>query len=161
MNSEQPESMNSNRRSFLKTSLTAGASIPLVTSVNTSSIAHKPVDYTELDKALAQSVLKRELFPNPIMIESCDLLHYQGNYMVRVRSTDEAEGYCVGHNIRMPHLYPIQLMLVNPYFVGKDARDLDQLIEGVFMYKNNYKYQGYTLWIPVATVEIAILADFC
>lgn len=25
------------------------------------------------------------------------------------------------------------------------------------MYKNNYKYQGYTLWIPVATVEMAIL----
>ncbi len=48
-------------------------------------------------------------------------------------------------------------MLVNPYFVGKDARELDQLIDGVFMHKNNYKYQGYTLWIPVATVEMAIL----
>ena len=114
-------------------------------------------DYSALDAALKQPVLKRELFANPVIIENCDLLEYQGNYLCRVRSTDGAEGYCVGHNIRMPHLYPIQLMLVNPYFVGKDARELDQLIEGVFMHNNNYKYQGYALWIPVATVEMAIL----
>lgn len=50
-----------------------------------------------------------------------------------------------------------ELMLVNPFFIGKDARDLDELIDGVFLYQNNYKYQGYTLWIPVATVEMAIL----
>ena len=147
----------SNRRNFIKPGLTAGASTPFLSSLKASASSYDLVDYTKLDEALAQPVLKRELFPDPVMIESCDLLHYDGNYMVRVRSTDGAEGYCVGHNIRMPHLYPIQLSLVNPYFVGKDARDLDQLIEGVFMYKNNYKYQGYTLWIPVATVEMAIL----
>jgi L-alanine-DL-glutamate epimerase-like enolase superfamily enzyme len=57
----------------------------------------------------------------------------------------------------MPHLHPIQTQLVNPYFIGKDARDLDHLIAGVFLHRNNYKYQGYPLWIPVATVEMAIL----
>ena len=146
-----------NRRRFIKSSLATGASFPLFNSTQAKASSHDPVDYTELDEALAQPILKRELFPDPVMIESCDLLNYGDNYMVRVRSTDGAEGYCVGHNFRMPHLYPIQLLLVNPYFVGKDARDLDQLVEGVFMYKNNYKYQGYTLWIPVATVEMAIL----
>lgn len=149
------------RRAFLKTSLFAGmgASIfqPACASAKSVTPTSTIPDYSALDAALSEPVLKKDLFPDPVIIEACELLEYNGNYMIRVRSKEGAEGYCVGHNIRMPHLYPIQLMLVNPYFIGKDARDLDQLIEGVFMYKNNYKYQGYTLWIPVATVEMAIL----
>ena len=114
--------------------------------------------YESLDATLKKPVLKREYFPEPVIIESCDLLEYQGNYICRVRSTDGAEGYCVGHNNRMPHLFPMQVQRVNPFFVGKDARDLDYLIdEGIIMYQNNYKYQGYALWIPVATAEMAIL----
>jgi len=137
--------------------MAAGLGTTVLPSPQPARKSITPPDYDELDQALQQPVLRREFFTSPVMIESCDLLKYEGNYMIRVRSTDGAEGYCVGHNFRMPHLYPIQLSLVNPYFVGKDARNLDQLIEGVFMYKNNYKYQGYTLWIPVATVEMAIL----
>ena len=148
--------MKLNRRHFLQTTVAAG----LASSLGRPAHATTPDEpiFEKLDKAAARPVLKKELFPEPIIIESVDLLHYKENYMIRVRSTHGAQGYCVGHNIRMPHLYPIQLMLVNPFFIGKDARDLDQLIlDGVFMYKNNYKYQGYTLWIPVATVEMAIL----
>jgi len=113
--------------------------------------------YAKLDAALARPVLKKELFPGPVVIESCDLLEYNGNYVVRVRSTDGAEGYCVSHNYRMPHLYPMQVMRINPFFIGKDARNLDQLVEDVLMFQNNYKYQGYALWIPLATAEMAIL----
>lgn len=146
--------MKNTRRNFLKSGIGAGIGASfLPTGRGANATGAASADYAEL----AQPVLKKALFTDPIIIESCDLLEYQGNYLCRVRSTDGAEGYCVGHNIRMSHLYPIQLQLVNPYFVGKDARELDQLIEGVFMYKNNYKYQGYTLWIPVATVEMAIL----
>ena len=153
--------MNNPRRTFLKTGLSAGLGTTLLPPLSAASQPASPealkADYAKLDAALAKPVLKKELFANPVIIESCELLEYQGNYLCQVRSTDGAEGYCVGHNLRMPHLYPIQLMLVNPYFVGKDARELDQLIEGVFMHQNNYKYQGYTLWIPVATVEMAVL----
>ena len=113
--------------------------------------------YTRLDEAIARPVLKKELFPDPVIIETCDLLKFEGNYMVRVRAKGGAEGYCVGHNYRMPHLYPMQTRRVNPFFVGKDARDLDQLMEDVLMFQNNYKYQGYALWIPLATAEMAIL----
>ena len=153
--------MKKSRRNFLKTGVGLGAGISLprasYATHHRQTVNDRAPDYAALDAVLGQPVLKKELFADPVIIESCDLLEYQGNYLCRVRSADGAEGYCVGHNIRMPHLYPIQLQLVNPYFVGKDARDLDQLIEGVFMYKNNYKYQGYTLWIPVATVEMAVL----
>jgi len=151
--------MKNTRRNFLKTGAYTGlGSALLSTSFTTANAkANTPPDYSELDKVLQQPVLKKELFPDPVIIESCDLLEYNGNYMIRVRSKDGAEGYCVGHNNRMPHLWPIQLMLVNPFFIGKDARELDRLIDDLFMYKNNYKYQGYTLWIPQATVEMAIL----
>ncbi len=138
----------------MKTGLAGGAAFAATTHASASP---NPDRYAALDEALKRPVLKRELFTEPVIIKSCQLLHYKGNYMVRVRSEDGAEGLCVGHNMRMPHLFPIQLQLVNPFFIGKDARDLDQLIEGVFMYKNNYKYQGYAIWIPIATVEMAIL----
>jgi hypothetical protein len=77
-----------------------------------------------------QPVLNKALFTEPVIIETCNLLEYNGNYMIRVRSKDGAEGYCVGHNMRMPNLHPIQLMLINPFFIGKDPRHLDQLMEG-------------------------------
>lgn len=153
--------MSNSRRIFIRNSM----SIAIGSSMLTPGMLYgqQPLsrniesDYTLLDNALAKDVLNREYFPDPVIIESCDLLNYEGNYMIRVRSTDGAEGYCVGHNNRMPHLYPFQLARVNPFFIGKDARNLDQLVFDVTMYKNNYKYQGYALWIPVATVEMAIL----
>ena len=143
------------RRNFLKTTTIAGATLPMA-SCNTKN---QPTyaDYSKLDEVLKQPVLKTEYFPDPVVIESCELLNFEHNYIIRVRSKDGAEGLCVGHNLRMPHLYPIQLQLVNPFFIGKDARDLDQLMEDILMFKNNYKYLGYTLLIPMATVEMAIL----
>ncbi len=151
--------MTYDRRNFIKSGLAAGAGLSVAsctpTTAKTSNLDER---YALLDEAANRPVLKRELFPDPVIIESCELLNLGHNYMVRVRSKDGAEGYCVGHNDRMPHLYPIQTQRVNPYFIGKDARDLDKLIlEGLWMYKNNYKYQGYALWIPQATTEMAIL----
>ena len=142
----------------MKSGLIAGAGSLIPGSSCSREIQNDSItNYGRLDEALAQPVLKKEYFPEPVIIQSCDLLEYNGNYICRVRSASGAEGFCVGHNDRMPHLFPIQLMLVNPFFVGRDARDLDKLVEEVTLYKNNYKYQGYTLWIPIATVEIAIL----
>ena len=136
--------MKNSRRDFIKTSLLAGVGSTMLSTAcateNKSGYTLNPDRYKKLDDALKKPVLKKELFPDPVIIESCELLEYNGNYLCRVRSKDGAEGFCVGHNIRMPHLFPIQLMLVNPFFEGKDARDLDSLIDGVFMYKNNYKY---------------------
>ena len=143
-----------NRRRFLATTGVLGLGATLRGSTDRPA---GPPDYSDLDAALALPVLRRGLFPDPVIIESCELLEHAGSYFVRVRSTDGAEGYCSGHNIRMPHLYPLQTKLVNPFFVGKDARDLDSLVDGVTLYQNNYKYQGYALWIPVATAEMAIL----
>jgi len=57
----------------------------------------------------------------------------------------------------MDLLHPILNRLVIPFFVGKDARDLEEHLFGVYRYQSNYKLQGLALWCPVALVEFAIL----
>ena len=139
-----------NRRHFLATAPLLG--LPALTSASPG----RP-GYPRLDAAAARPVLRRELFPEPLIIESVELLRYENNFLCRVRTTDGAEGLSVSNNYQMVHLYPIATQRVNPFFVGKDARDLEALIDGVYTYRSNYKLQSLALWVPVATVEFAIL----
>ncbi len=114
-------------------------------------------DYARLDAARDRPVLRRELFPDPIVLESVELLRHADNFICRVRTADGAEGLSVSNNYQMVYLYPIATERVDPFFVGKDARDLDALVDGVYTYRSNYKLQSLALWVPVATVEFAIL----
>ncbi|MEM6319368.1 MAG: mandelate racemase/muconate lactonizing enzyme family protein [Bacteroidota bacterium] len=152
--------MKNKRRQFLKTTALTAAAAPILGCASAQSTAKSvtPSDrYSKLDAALAQPVLKKELFADPVMIESVELLKYKKNYICRVRSTDGAEGLSVSNNAQIQHFYPVLVNRVAPYFVGKDARNLDDLLEGVYVFKSNYKVQNLALWVPVATVEFAIL----
>ncbi len=84
------------------------------------------------------------------------MLRYQGNFLCRVRSTDGAEGISVGHS-SLNSLYPIFVNSLQPFFLGKDARDLDLLLEKVYIYSFNFRFNGLALGIPLATIEFAIL----
>ncbi len=112
--------------------------------------------YATLDEILRQPVLKKELFKTPVIIETLELLRYQGNFLCRVRSADGAEGMSVGHG-SLNSLYPIFVNLLQPFFIGKDARDLDLLLEKVYIYNFNFRLSGLALGIPLATIEFAIL----
>jgi L-alanine-DL-glutamate epimerase-like enolase superfamily enzyme len=112
--------------------------------------------YATLDEILKQPVLKKGLFPNPVLIETLELLRYQGHFLCRVRSTDGAEGFSVGHG-GLNSLYPIFVNLLQPFFIGKDARDLDLLLEKVYIYNFNFRLSGMAIGIPLATIEFAIL----
>ncbi|MBN2394609.1 MAG: mandelate racemase/muconate lactonizing enzyme family protein, partial [Anaerolineae bacterium] len=57
---------------------------------------------------------------------------------------------------RIEYLWPILQQLVAPYFTGKDARDLEALVDGIYTYKSAYKLAGIALWSPVAYVELAL-----
>ena len=109
-----------------------------------------------LDEILQQPVLKRELFSTPIIIETLELLRYKNNFLCRVRSRDGAEGLSVGHS-GLNALYPIFVHNLQPFFLGKDARDLDLLLEKVFIYGFNFRYNGISIGTPLATIEFAIL----
>ncbi len=57
----------------------------------------------------------------------------------------------------MRSLYPVFINRLQPYFPGKDARNLEQLLDEVYVYQSNYKMQSLALWVPLATIEFAIL----
>lgn len=113
-------------------------------------------DYARLDEILRQPVLKKELFAAPVIIETLELLRYENGFLCRVRSSDGAEGISVAHS-GMRSLYPIFLNALKPFFVGKDARDLDLLLEKVYIYNLNFRLSGMAIGIPLATIEFAIL----
>ena len=53
--------------------------------------------------------------------------------------------------------HPIFNRRVAPYFIVKDARDLESLMHGVYRHRSNYKLKGLALWCPVAWIEFALL----
>ena len=113
--------------------------------------------YRILDEVLTQSILKPNLSGSPLIIDSLELLRYKNNFICRVRTKDGAEGISVSNNAQMISLYPIFLNRLQPFFIGKDARKLESLLDEVYVYKSNYKLQNLALWVPLATIEFAML----
>jgi L-alanine-DL-glutamate epimerase-like enolase superfamily enzyme len=153
--------MKTTRRRFLEANLLGGlgAALPLsAVGANTPrpGSGTQNARYTKLDEVLRQPVLKGELFPEPVIIETLELLRYQDSFLCRVRSRGGAEGISVGHS-GLKALYPIFVQNLQPFFIGKDARDLDLLLEKVFIYSFNFRYNGISLGMPLATIEFAIL----
>ena len=75
-----------------------------------------PARYELLDQVLEQPVLKRELFPEPVIIESVELLRDRNNFICRVRSRGGAEGVSIGHPFIAKNSYPlfVNLLVYNP-----------------------------------------------
>ena len=101
--------------------------------------------------------LKRELFKTPVLIETLELLRLNNTFLCRVRSKDGAVGISGANNSQQRSLYPIHVNRLQPFFLGKDARDLESLLEEVYVHQSNYKLQSLALWVPLATIEFAIL----
>ncbi len=153
--------MTIDRRQFIDATLkgSLGASLA-VTSCQKRQKAQRPtsdISYSVLDDAVSLPVLRKEGLNDPLIIESVELLRYKNNYICRVRTKDGAEGLSVSNNAQMQSLYPVFINRVQPYFIGKDARDLEMLLEGVYVYASNYKLQNLAFWVPLATLEFAIL----
>jgi L-alanine-DL-glutamate epimerase-like enolase superfamily enzyme len=156
--------MYTNRRKFITASLTGGLAAALPGSAFGSDLAFgsnpkTDIDstYASLDEILQKPVLKKELFNAPVIIESLELLRYKNSFLCRVRSKDGAEGWSFANDGPMKSFYPVFVNRLQPYFIGKDARDLEALFEEVYVYQSNYKFQSLALWVPVATIEFAIL----
>ena len=147
------------RRNFLRTTAIAGvgaAAAPLLAQPTNSPSGSRPVTDEVLERVAAEPVLQLKGLKDPVIIESVELLRKGKDHFVRVRSKDGAEGVSVDDG-RMEVFHPILNQLVVPYFIGKDARDMEGNLFGVYRYQSNYKMQGLPFWSPVALVEFAIL----
>ena len=157
--------MQIDRRRFLA-GAAAGAALPAVGAAQFLNAPRHGLPgtleerYAKLDAILKQPVFRRELFADPVIIESVELLHNKKQYLCRVRSKDGHEGISVANAEQMEVLYPIFVKRIAPFFIGKDARDIDSLIPACTVNNNIYKLQSLALWVPIATVEFAILDMF-
>lgn len=145
--------MNISRRTLLAA---AAGSIPLFSAVN-RGIAAEPVSPEVLDRVAAGPLLRLDDLSSPVMIESMDLLRNGDEYLVRVRSTDGAEGVIAANSGWLPDTFPIFQNRVAAYLVGKDARKVETLLEELLRPQITYKLQGLALWVCVAAAEMAIL----
>lgn len=95
----------------------------------------------------------RSRFKEPVRIASIDVLRASGKILVRTNSTAGLSGIVIAKDPIEDYL-PVLLRRVVPFFRGKDARDIESLVDGV--YEANYKLAGQGFWLPVAAVEMSI-----
>src|SRR5262245_11887446 len=152
--------MQVNRRSFLIGAMgsgTIGLSSACSGNHHAKIAAAADPSLVEMDKAAAARVLKLDGLKSPVMIESIKLLKKDNDFFVHVRSKDGAEGVSLTNPPREQYLDKILKQLVIPFFIGKDARNLEDLLWELYREKDNYKLYGLALWSPQAWVEFAIL----
>jgi L-alanine-DL-glutamate epimerase-like enolase superfamily enzyme len=131
-----------NRRDFLKASAGAAAlGIPLSAADMASEILEYQKPVFNLHK----------FFNTPVKIASIELLQAHNQFFLRTRSTDGAEGIVQTKDIA--DYTQLLAHRVIPHFLGKDARDLEHLVDEVYITNSNYKLAGQAFWCPVAYVE--------
>lgn len=138
-----------NRRTFLKSSVCLGGAAWLP---GMSSFAPKFFSPPSAHSALLD--LHKNI-PSPVNIGAIEALSVHGEYFVRAISSEGAVGVTMA-NDRLPHVLPIFKDLVAPFFIGKDARDIERLVDEVYLHDRNYKYAGLVLWNCVDHVEISL-----
>ena len=125
--------------------LTACACSGLATSARGESAREaQPVD---LGRIANQPVLDVSFLKQPVTVASVELLRNGRVYLVRVRSADGVEAITVPNPARMALMYPLFLKQIAPFFVGKDARDLERLLWDVYRRDSNYKLRAWPLGV--------------
>ena len=135
-----------NRRNFLK----AGAGTALLAHPAMRAFAASDMEAEILEYKKPVFNL-HSFFKTPVKIASIELFQAHGQYFLRTRSADGAEGLIQTKDIA--DYVPILAHRVMPHFLGKDARDLEQLIDEVYASNSNYKLAGQEFWCPVAYIE--------
>src|SRR5208283_2289212 len=135
-----------NRRDFLKASV--GSALLTSQAMRAWCASDMGAEILEYKKPVFNL---HRFFNAPVRIASIELLQAHGQFFLRTRSTDGAEEIIQTKDI----VDYIQILAhrVMPHFLGKDARDLEQLIDGVYAADSNYKLAGQEFWCPVAYIE--------
>jgi len=91
-----------------------------------------------------------------VIIEGIDLVRWRDVHFLRARSRGGAEGLVMINEGRH-FLTALLKERILPFFAGRDARDLETMIDEIYVYKWNYKYAGSAFWTTVAWAEAAVL----
>ena len=135
-----------NRRDFLKVSV--GSALLTNQALRSWGASDMGAEILEYKKPVFNL---HRFFNAPVRIASIELLQAHGQFFLRTRSADGAEGIIETKDIA--DYIQILGRRVMPHFLGKDARDLEQLIDEVYAADSNYKLAGQEFWCPVAYIE--------
>src|SRR5262245_38348447 len=92
----------------------------------------------------------------PVIVDGIDLVRWRDIYFLRAKGKEGTEGLVMiseGHHFLTPMLQERIL----PFVVGRDARDLETMVDEIYVHKSNYKYAGSALWTTVAWAEAVLL----
>jgi L-alanine-DL-glutamate epimerase-like enolase superfamily enzyme len=134
-----------NRRNFLRT--TAGGAL-LAQATRAGGASDMSQEILEYQKPVFNL---HKFFDAPVKISSIELLQAHNQYFLRTRSADGGEGIVQTKDIA--DYIQILAHRVMPHFLGKDARDLERLVDEVYVSNSNYKLAGQEFWCPVAYIE--------
>lgn len=142
------------RRDWLKYTggLALAASLPRSFAATADFTAPRDVHPTIRDFETPMFDLPGQ-FKAPVKIASVEMLKNGSNFFVRTRSTDGAVG--ITGTKQVEDFIPMFQHLVAPHFIGKDARDIEALVDAV--YRENYKLASIPLWCCIAYVEQSLL----
>jgi L-alanine-DL-glutamate epimerase-like enolase superfamily enzyme len=137
-----------NRRDFMRIAA-AGGALATTFSANAADMASEILEYQKPVFNL------HKFFHTPVKIASIELLMAHNLFFLRTRSTDGVEGIVQTKDIA--DYTQLLAHRVIPHFLGKDARDLEHLVDEVYVANSNYKLAGQAFWCPVAYVEQSLL----
>jgi L-alanine-DL-glutamate epimerase-like enolase superfamily enzyme len=135
-----------NRRDFLKVS--AGSALLANRAIRAWGASDMAPEILEYQKPVFNL---HKFFAAPVKIASIELLQAHNQFFLRTRSADGAEGIIQTKDIA--DYIQILAHRVLPHFLGKDARDLEHLVDEVYVTNSNYKLAGQEFWCPVAYIE--------
>ena len=91
----------------------------------------------------------RQFSRSPVKVKSIELLRNGKTYFLRTTSNDGVTG--VVRTKQVEDSIDLLRNRIVPFFTGKDVRDLESLIDEIYI--GNYKLAGQLFWSPVAFVE--------
>jgi L-alanine-DL-glutamate epimerase-like enolase superfamily enzyme len=136
------------RRSFLQATTLSGAVLACGRVASAQSSRDMAAEITDYGKPVFDL---HKFFSSPVKIASIELLQSGSQYFLRTRSADGAEGVVLCKDIA--DYVPILAHRVMPHFLNQDARDLEHLVDEVYVANSNYKLAGQAFWCPVAYIE--------
>ena len=147
--------MHLTRRDWLRFTGGAALAASLPRSLSAAAAA---IDYPHDVRALIRDAEQPMFdlparFKAPIIIESVEMLKNGSNFFVRVRSKDGAVG--INGTKQVEDFIPIFEHLVAPQFIGRDAREIESLVD--VAYRANYKLASIPLWCCIAYCEQSVL----
>ena len=92
-------------------------------------------------------------FKEPVIVESIEMLKNGSNFFVQTRAKNGGTG--ITGTKQVEDFLPMFEHLVAPYVIGRDARDLETIVDD--LYRQNYKLASIPYWCCIAYIEQSLL----